>query len=121
MAEQIRGREAGEQRKGIGSLQANQCGRNREFRPPILATFCGLKRDLIVFQGRAGTRYTIWYDEGDGDAVGIANSTALNPRLHNLIPLAKGTSSEYTIESGSELGIYLRKGTYARGHIQERR
>ena len=79
------------------------------------------ERPHVVFQGRAGTRYTIWYDEGDGDAVGIANSTALNPRLHNLIPLAKGTSSEYTIESGSELGIYLRKGTYARGHIQERR
>ena len=73
-----------------------------------------------MFQAKAGTRYTIWYDEGDGDAVGIDNSSFLDPKLHNLIPLAKGTSSEYTIESGSDLGIYLREGaTYAKGHIEE--
>jgi len=78
-------------------------------------------RPHVVFKAKAGTRYTIWYDEGDGDAVGIDNSNALSPELRNLIPLAKGTSSEYTIESGSELGIYLRKGgTYAMGHIEER-
>src|SRR4030095_7343330 len=37
-------------------------------------------RAHVVFPGKAGTRYTIWYDEGDGDEVGIDNSTARNPR-----------------------------------------
>jgi TIR domain len=79
-------------------------------------------RGHIVFQVKTGTRYTISYDEGDGDAVGIDNSNALNFWQHNLIPLDKGTSSEYTIESGDTLCIYLRKGgTYAKGHIEERK
>ena len=77
-------------------------------------------RPGVVFSSRTGTRYTIWYDEGDGDAVGIDNSNARSPQQRNLIPLAKGTSSEYTIESGNNLGIYLRqRATYAKGHIEE--
>jgi hypothetical protein len=79
-------------------------------------------RPHAVFSGKAGTRYTIWYDEGDGDSVGIDNGNSLDPKLRNLIPLAKGNSSEYTIENGDNLGIYLRKGaTYAKGHIEERK
>lgn len=75
-----------------------------------------------MFQAKAGTRYTIRYDDGDGSSVGIDNSNSLSPQLRNLIPLAKGIASEYTIESGDNLGIYLRQGaTYAKGHIEERK
>jgi TPR repeat protein len=79
-------------------------------------------RPHVVFRDKDGTRYTICYEEGDGNSVGIDNSTSLSPEQRNLITLAKGNSSEYTIESGGELGIYLRAGaTYAKGHIEERK